>query len=1352
VDTAALPVVDGTTNTVAFTLNGAAMTVTDPDPGAVLVDLLRSPDVGLTGTKLVCGQSGCGACAVVVTRTNALTGQSEHVPVNSCLFPVCELDGVAVTTVEGVGSVRAGLHPVQQRLVDNDGTQCGFCTPGWVMSMVGLLATSPTPTADVIEDYFDGNLCRCTGMRPILDAMQSFASDPVTVPALPPAPASTPGTLHFAAGGREWYRPTDLATLRSILFGLGQKGTATRVVHGGTSRAMYPEELDTAEVLVDASRVPEIHQTKIGNGSVFVGGGVTVNELRAYAEDIVANGKVPYPDRFAALALHLGHVGNNLMRNVGSIAGNLVLERDHQTATAGVPFPSDLVLMLKILDAQIIILPADPSRSSENHPPDALPDPSGYVGGYVIGWVAIPFGVVGETIVSYKIAKRAQNAHAMVNAAVRVVPYETNPTIAEATIVFGGLARSQVEATAAAAELLNQPWSTATRDAAAQALANELPGLTIPLPGDAPPVDVRIAIAEGLFLRAWTEIGLAIAPSVVPPTWTSAGSPLPRPISTGEVAFPPTPIVPAPGGPDQGEDPVGEAMHMLSAPMQTTGEARYTQDLPAAPGMLHAAYAYSTRMKASFTYTDGSKSALLAALQAKFPGVAAIVDASDITAPKGNQAGIAGEDPVFAPGQVTAYGQPILLVLADTDATARAAAAWVMEQGLTYVDITPAWTTIQQALQQPPAQGRFSSPFNLTGITRPNPQYPGWLDNPGPLAGKQFLQGTIATGAQSHFYFETQSVVAIPGEPGELELFVSSQDLASCQGAVATALGIPASDVTVTVMRVGGGFGGKETRPPMIAAAAGVAANATGKPVRLVLDRETDMASVGTRHPYEGAYYVLFDADGTIDAMRIDFYSNGGSTIDVTLDVSDLALLTADGSYMIPTFRATSVGCRTNLISRTAMRSFGVIQCSLIVEDAIEQVAHALGMRPEDVRLLNMYADSGATPTQSTPYGQPLTNAVGRAVWSRLTADADFATRSAAVDAFNQANRWRKKGISMIPIKYGISYTFLTGNQGGALLTVSQADGSVLIATGGVEMGQGLETKLVQLAAYALKLDPSRFRHTQTDTEVVPNASSTGASTGADLNGGAVWLAATELYQRLQAYCANPPPNHLGTIPAAWQTQWSEVWPGVVQAAYTDRIDLSAQALYSSPNLSEVTPPTGNGPANPFYYFTWSAACSEVEIDVLTGEFEVVRTDILYDAGLSLNPYLDLGQVQGGFVQGLGNVTTEEMLYDDQGGPITDNTWTYKPPCTKTIPADFRVALLTYEKYGSQNGLPVDTYGIQSSKSAGEPPLVLANTVFFALKHAVAAARADNGDQSWPALDSPATVERIRMACLPDSG
>jgi xanthine dehydrogenase/oxidase len=366
-----------------------------------------------------------------------------------------------------------------------------------------------------------------------------------------------------------------------------------------------------------------------------------------------------------------------------------------------------------------------------------------------------------------------------------------------------------------------------------------------------------------------------------------------------------------------------------------------------------------------------------------------------------------------------------------------------------------------------------------------------------------------------------------------------------------------------------------------------------------------------------------------------------------------------------------------------------------------------------------------------------------------LLASSDFENRHQAVLQFNGQNRWRKRGISMIPMKYGVSYTFLTGNQGGALLTVCESDGTVIIATGGVEMGQGLETKLVQIAAEFLGIDMSLIQPVQTATGVVPNAVSTGASTGADLNGGAVKLAAEDLKTRLQQWCA----ANETTYPKIknWQTEWSSLWPLIVNYAYQDRQDLSAQALYASPDLSEVGP-TPSSNATPFYYYTWSAACSEVEIDVLTGEFTILRSDILFDAGKSLNALLDAGQIWGGFVQGVGNVTTEEMYYAADGRPISNGTWNYKPPCSQTIPVEFNVALLDYEKTSPLTDLPLDPYGIQSSKSTGEPPLVLANTVFFAIKHAVHAAREDAGVEGWFELPSPATVEQIELACGTPAG
>jgi xanthine dehydrogenase/oxidase len=322
---------------------------------------------------------------------------------------------------------------------------------------------------------------------------------------------------------------------------------------------------------------------------------------------------------------------------------------------------------------------------------------------------------------------------------------------------------------------------------------------------------------------------------------------------------------------------------------------------------------------------------------------------------------------------------------------------------------------------------------------------------------------------------------------------------------------------------------------------------------------------VGTRHPYLGSYWIGYRPDGTITRWRTDFWSDGGATYDVSFPVSDLVVLSADGAYDVPTFGVNAQACRTNRASSTAMRSFGVIQCSLIQEDAIEQVANALGMLPEDIREKNLYADSTATQWPSTPYGQPLKYSVMQTVWSQLRKSSDFDARALDVAAFNAANAFRKRGISMIPIKYGVSYTYLTGNQGAALVTVNESDGTVVIATGGVELGQGLATKMVQIAAGCLGIDWRMIRCADTITEVIPNASSTGASTGADLNGGAVKAACTELFERLQTWCtANPPfPD--------WKQQWAAKWPQIVAAAFGDRQDLSAQALFASPDLSEIS-------------------------------------------------------------------------------------------------------------------------------------------------------------------------------------
>jgi xanthine dehydrogenase/oxidase len=1323
---------------LSFTLNGEQVTLVNPDPATLLVDFLRSPEVGLTGTKLVCGEGGCGACSVVVTRFDPNSGAPEHRPINSCLHPLCALDGAAVTTVEGIGSTRHGLHPVQERIAHRNGSQCGFCTPGWVMSMVGLLSREPTPDHRTIEDYFDGNLCRCTGFRPILDAMQSFASEPVPVPPLPDPPPYAPEPLHFSRGGRggrggyDWYRPLELDDVLAILFAHRATDAGVKLVNGNTSVAIYKRCVEDPRLLIDVSLIPALRQLGEQDWGVSIGGGISFTELEEFLGRVVQSRPAAQTEGLRALREHVRRIANVMVRNVGTLAGNLMITRAH--VEEGAPFPSDLYTVLAALGAAVTIAPADRTQAALTLPVLDLPAFDELPGGFVVTSIAIPYTREREHVKTYKIARREQNAHALVNAGFRV-RFDSGGAVEDAAIVFGGIGRFPVVASRTQSALVREHWTWETCATARELLRSELGKKLVPLPEEGVSEEFRLSLACDLFAKFFVFLALQVDPGIVPPAWRSAGEELERPISFGRTHL--TDYT--------DEYPVGEPIISLSAEIQATGEARYTHDLPSPPGTLHACYVYGERLHASFDYSlAGGLEALVRELRQRFPGAKDYVTAADIPPGGRNLFGPGNDDPVFADGEITAYGQPLGLVLADSLRTAQDAAWWIQANAIAYVELTPTVTTIEEALALPNGQGIFQDepPYNvhLGGITRPGSDT-AWLADPHPEPGKTFVVGQQQTGGQAHFYLETQAALAVPGELRELTLYASSQDLASCQQYVAATLNLPAADVSVQVVRLGGGFGGKETRPPYLAAAAAVAASKTGRPVRLVLDRNTDMAMIGTRHPYRGSYWLSADASGRIEKWRTDFWSNGGSTYDVTFPVSDLVVLTADGAYMVDTFGVNATCCRTNRLTRTAMRSFGVIQCSLVAEDAIEQVAHALDLLPEDVRRANMYADSDKEAVQSTPYGQPLKYAIGQAVWDRLLTEADFQARVQTVAEFNAKNRWRKRGISMIPIKYGISYTYLTGNQGGALLTVCETDGTVVVSTGGVEMGQGLETKLIQIAAEVTGIDMAMFRPAQTSTEVVPNASSTGASTGSDLNGGAVKLAALELRARLEDYCR----EHEKEFPD-WKHHWRELWPKIVASAYADRVNLSAQGLYTSPDLSEVSDQHPSG--SPFYYFTWSAACSEVEVDVLTGEFMLLRTDILYDAGKSLNPDLDAGQIWGGFVHGLGNVTTEQMYFAKDGRPISDGTWNYKPPCSKTIPVDFRVTLLNYERTNPHDDLPLDHYGIQSSKSTGEPPLVLANTVFFAIKHAILAARADFGVTGWFELDSPATVARIHQACM----
>ncbi len=1331
------PVTEPTTRTIRFRVNGEVQVLDNPNPTHRLVDYLR--DIGLTGTKIGCGEGGCGACTVMMTRS--VSGRpTQHRPINACLRPLCSVDGAAITTVEGIGDARTGLHPIQYAVAMNNGTQCGFCTPGFVMSMYSLLQDNPKPTPQTVEDHFDGNLCRCTGFRPILQAMQTFAEGgggfrgtdgpvlkplpanvTVHVPRFvlmdPPAIALDPNIMLEAHGnGVQWYRPTTLAQAQSLKEQFGGYPSA-RLVGANTSTGVYPQSNQDAKVRIDISRLPELSTISMTTSSLEIGSGVAFQDLIEFLEQQPTGatgirGMLPLLRRTAS----------SQIRSVATVGGNLMLVLEH--AVEGMAFVSDLFTALLAFDATITIASRQFNGMRtygitevppiEEWPPDS-----------VLVAISVPLSTSGDYVVPHKVAARPQLAHAIVNMMLRV-RINTEGVVTAAAIATGGIARVARRAPSTEAVLVGQVWSMQLHDRAAPAFAREMQDVIAPMPDEGFSDAYRLSLAESLFYKSILAVTCEVAPGEVGQRDRSAGTSDPRPISSGRQEFL-----------DSGKDSVGEPFTKFTAFTQTTGEAMYTYDIAHPANTLHGAFITSRYAKATYTWRKPIDD-LISELQATTPGFRSLITMRDVPVlPSGNIIGNDAFDLVFAQstntdGEVTWYGQPIALVVADNSARALAIAETLGGTAFTYTPSTPV-ITIDQALST--TGGIFESPSPLfatiNDIVRPGSDA-GWLADPNAtIPGTAQATGKQVSGAQAQFYMEPQAVLVVPEGGTGVSVFVAAQDAALVQSSVSAALGITSSDVRVHVNLVGGGFGGKTTRVPFMAVPIAVAAWKLRRPVRLAITRQVDLTVIGKRHPYQSTYRAAYEPDGRIVALDGALVADGGNSYDCSFYVMNEGLSQGDGAYNVPTFHLGGKVARTNTASNNAMRGFGVPQTLLMLEDAVEQVAHQLNMRAEDVRFRNLYSAGDRIPRIN---GQVLVDCDLRELWPQLLVKWDINARRDAIATFNANNRWRKRGLCMMPVKYGVSYGAKLLDQGGALINVYAADGSVLVQSGGIEMGQGLQTKMIQITAQELKIDISHVRIAETDPTAVPNASSTGASTGSDLNGGAVRAAAKKLYERLVEYRDKKLEGNPSLQPKL--SDWAKDWPLLISMAWMDRVDLSSHAFFKTPGLSDATP---------FYYLTYSASASEVEIDVLTGESMVVRADLLYDAGNPLNPAIDLGQVEGGYVQGLGMMTSEQIKYNDAGELLTKSTWTYKPPSSHSIPIDFRVEL--------RNRLHTDFEGkavpsaVYSSKSSGEPPLVLAASAFFAIKEAILAARADQGAHEWFQLDAPATVERIQQSC-----
>ncbi|MEI9886457.1 MAG: xanthine dehydrogenase molybdopterin binding subunit [Rhizomicrobium sp.] len=750
----------------------------------------------------------------------------------------------------------------------------------------------------------------------------------------------------------------------------------------------------------------------------------------------------------------------------------------------------------------------------------------------------------------------------------------------------------------------------------------------------------------------------------------------------------------------------GTSRHHDSAAKHVAGSAVYIDDMPEPPGLVHLALGLSQRAHAKVLGMD------LSAVRAA-PGVIAVFTARDI--PGKNDVGpVVHDDPIFADGLVQYAGQSLFAVAAETVEQARGAARLAKVQ---YEDL-PAALDIAAA--------------RAAGLELEKPQRMALGDSAAALAGaKHRVQGRLVIGGQDHFYLEGQVAIAVPQEDSDLVIYSSTQHPSEVQHLIASMLGVSSNAVTVEVRRMGGAFGGKETQAALPAAVAALAAATLRRPAKLCLDRDDDMILTGKRHDFEIGYDVGFGDDGRIAGVAFDLASRCGYSTDLSLAINDRAMFHADNAYFLGDVTIVSHRYRTHTVSNTAFRGFGGPQGMMGIERVIDAIARTLGKDPLDIRKANLY---GAAPRNITPYHQTVEDNIAPDIVAVLEKKADYRARRAAVAAFNAANTVLKRGLALTPVKFGISFTTTHLNQAGALVHV-YADGSVHLNHGGTEMGQGLMTKVAQVVAEEFGIDLDLVKISATTTGKVPNTSATAASAGADLNGMAAQAAARTIRERLVAFAAAEfqcrpdevvfEDNHVAA--GAHRMRFAEL----VRAAYIARVSLSSTGFYKTPKIHyDRSTHTGH----PFFYFAYGAALSEVVIDTLTGENRTLRVDLIHDVGRSLNPAIDLGQIEGGFVQGMGWLTTEELVFDDKGHLKTHAPSTYKIPACSDRPPAFNMDLWPAKNREAT---------VHNSKAVGEPPLMLAISVFAALADAVASVA---GYKVLPDLDAPATPERILMA------
>lgn len=1270
-----------------FTLNGRTVRVEGEPSNTTLLNYLRNH--GWTGSKEGCAEGDCGACTVALIDTNP-RGERTYRAINSCITLLPMVAGREVVTVEGMAEGAGGVHPVQQALVRHYGSQCGYCTPGFAVSMFEAYYRDDASEPFRLTDQLCGNLCRCTGYRPIRDAMvdalahkdqcrEDLFQLSLKKPAVPLAP------LAYEARGQRFLRPTsldELLALRAAHPEAALVAGATEIgVEINKKSLRYP-------FLISIEGVEELRRVVRTEQGWRVGGAATLTDL----EEALA-GELPALDKMLRV------FASRQIRNRATLAGNLV------TAS---PI-GDMAPALLALDASVVL------RSCTGVRILALDD---FFVGYrktalrpdeIVEAVIIPYGppLVSASLAplrahegvgafasdglvrryeTYKVSKRRELDISIV-AAGFCVDLSANGIVRRARLAYGGVAATPARAIAAERALEGRPFTRESVDAVLPLLASAFSPIDDVRGGAAFRRGLVCSLFEKFFEGSESE---------------AQDAPLSFVISS------PTPPCDA-----------SRSLRHESALGHATGAAIYVDDQARRRSMLEIWPVCAPHARARILRRDASEAR-------RMPGVVAVLMAEDI--PGENNVGALRKDEVLlADGEVFFHGQIVALVVGESYETCRAAAAKVV------VEYEPlaAILSIEEAIR--------------TGSFHTEPHRIRRGDCDAALAASPLtLSGEIASGGQEHFYLETHAAWAECGDDGDVYVVSSTQHPSEIQACIAHVLDLPRNKVVVQSPRMGGGFGGKETQGNTFAALVALAAWKTRRPVRVQLDRDLDMTLTGKRHPFYTRFDVGFDTEGRVLALRARVFSDGGWSLDLSESINDRALFHIDNAYYLPAVDVEGRVCKTNVVSHTAFRGFGGPQGMLVIEDVLDRIARHLGLPPEIVRERNFYRGEGESCT--THYGQRIEDNRIEKIWASLKESSQFETRRAEIARWNATSPRIKRGLAITPVKFGISFTASFLNQAGALVVIYR-DGSVQVNSGGTEMGQGLYTKLLGIAMRELGLPAERIRVMKTQTDKVPNTSPTAASSGADLNGAAVRDACETLRARLAPVAAAMLAEaSKGTVPDPSTVRFAEgaayattdpacrvPWDKVVERAYFSQVSLSATGYYRTPGLG-YDRVAGRG--RPFHYFAYGAAVSEVEVDGYSGMKRLRRVDILHDVGDTLNPGIDRGQIEGGFLQGVGWLTGEDLKWDARGRLLTHSASTYQIPAISDAPVVFNVTLLPD---AAQQGT------IHGSKAVGEPPLMLALSVREAIRDAIAAFGAPGGQVPLPA---PATHEAIYQAIV----